>query len=285
MSPIEQNSVTTVEFPEKDESTGEVLCALLGPSCLDNVQSTALEIMRLFLAGSSVSVLENQLVEIDDPWGSSVEFYVESRPNSLVWIGLSAVKTKKLEAAEKKLFEILREASEKPLKFDYIQQIIRRERRQMKYFCEDSGRVFSNTIITDHVFAPRDGVSLRQNLETLGVYDHLEKWSEDDWRKFIKKWLVENKHVSILGRPSTKLAKKIEEDEKTRIANRKEELGEAGLKKLQEKLDAAKAENDREIPKEILGKFPVPDIDTIHFIKTGTARGALAKKLHGSEQS
>lgn len=37
--PLEKSIVDTVEFPENDESTGEILIGFLGPDCNDDLQS------------------------------------------------------------------------------------------------------------------------------------------------------------------------------------------------------------------------------------------------------
>lgn len=272
---MKESTIDTVEFPEKDESMGEISIGFLGPNCNDAKAMAALETLGTFLAGSSVSILENQLVEIKEPLASSVQFYVEERPNSLIWLQLTSVPTKKLAEVEKRLFEVLKKTVSEPIDLAYVQECLRRTKRQRKFSVESSGYYFSNPLITDFIFGERDGSTLK-SFENLNAFDELEKWTETDWRDFLRKWVADNEHVSILGKPSAKLAKKIEEDEKKRVAAQKAKFGEEGLKKLQEKLDKAKADNDREIPKEELGKFPVPGVESIHFIKTETARAGLA---------
>jgi Zn-dependent M16 (insulinase) family peptidase len=274
---LKESTIDTVEFPEKDESMGEISIGFLGPNCNDAKAMAALETLGTFLAGSSVSILENQLVEIKEPLASSVQFYVEERPNSLIWLQLTSVPTKKLAEVEKRLFEVLKKTVSEPIDLAYVQECLRRTKRQRKFSVESSGYYFSNPLITDFIFGERDGSTLK-SFETLSAFDELEKWTETDWRDFLCKWVADNEHVSILGKPSAKLAKKIEEDEKKRVAAQKAKFGEEGLKKLQEKLEKAKADNDREIPKEELGKFPVPGVESIHFIKTETARAGLAVK-------
>ncbi|KAA8906288.1 Metalloenzyme, LuxS/M16 peptidase-like protein [Sphaerosporella brunnea] len=275
---LKKSEVAVVEFPEKDESMGEVMVGLLGPNCMDPVAATAVDVMSMYLAGSSVSVLEKTLVDIDDPWCSAVRFYSEDRPNTVLWIQLTAVATEKLAQAEKKLWDVLKETVEKPLNMEYLTDLIHRDRRQTKFYAENTGHSFSTPIITDHLFGNRDGSQLKESLETLGSYDVLEKWSDQEWRDFMREWLVDNHHVSILGRPSAKLLKKMDEDEKKRIADRMKKLGPEGLKELEAKLQAAKAKNEKEIPPEVVGQFKVPDVDTIHFIKTTTVRAGLAAK-------
>ena len=196
---------------------------------------------------------------------------------TVLWIQMTAVPTEKLETAEKKLHEVLKKTVEEPLNMEYLTDLLHRDKRQTKFHSENSGHAYSTPIIADHLFGKRDGSNL-EDLRTLSEYDVLERWTDKQWRDLMRVSFVDNNHVSILGRPSAKLAKKLEEDEKKRVADRVEKLGPEGLKKLQEKLDAAKAENEKEIPAEIVGQFTIPDVDTIPFIKTTTVRAGLAKK-------
>lgn len=76
------------------------------------------------------------------------------------------------------------------------------------------------------------------------------------WRRY----LVDAPTITINGKPSAALAKKIEKAEKARIKAQKTALGEAGLKAKEEELRLAKAFNDRDIPKEVLDSFGVPDV-------------------------
>ncbi len=143
---------------------------------------------------------------------------------------------------------------------------------------ESSNSFFSDSIINDFLFGKRDGSTLR-DLATLQEYDKLEAWTDDQWREFLAHWISEPAHVSILGVPSEKLSKKLKDDEAARISAQKERLGEEGLKQLKKKLADAKAENDKEIPRELLEEFKVPGTESIHFIETITARSGLAREM------
>lgn len=83
----------------------------------------------------------------------------------------------------------------------------------------------------------------------------------------------------LVGKPSAAMVKRLEEDEKVRIAKQKEALGPEGLKKMEQELDAAKKEHDKEIPTEILKSFPVPSVKSIAWIpvqslqEVGTSSG------------
>jgi Zn-dependent M16 (insulinase) family peptidase len=216
---------------------------------------------------------------------SSVSVWWDARPKSVIWFQPNSVATEKLEFVEKRLFEILKEVASNPLNMDYMKDCVRRERRQLKFQAESSSEFFSTNVIHDFLFGRRGENSTFRDLKTLDEYDVLESWSDEQWRDFLRKWIVDAPHVSILGKPSKAKAEQLKADEVARLAARKEELGEEGLKALAKKLEDAKAKNDAPIPEGMIEAFPVPDVSTIHFIDTKTARSGLARKLGGGDQS
>lgn len=244
---------------------------------LNNLE-TAMNVLLTYLAESSVSLLVNTLVE-KEQLASGVYHQIDMRPDTVIWFTLSSVATEKLADVEKRFFEILRNAASKPLDMAYLKECLHRFKRQVKFTTESSNGIFADPIIEDHLFGNRDGSDLIDSLATLKVFDEADEWSDTDWRDFLKKWISDAHHVSILGVPSAKLSKKLKRDEKARVKAQQERLGEEGLKKLAKKLEEAKAENDKEIPKEILEKFEIPGTDSIHFFQTTTARSGLAKKM------
>jgi Zn-dependent M16 (insulinase) family peptidase len=275
--PLRESVVETVYFPEEDESVGEILVGMFGPSCNEPVLTAALNVLLTYLAGSSVSVLENVMVEKEEI-ASAISYWWDARPNTVIWLQPTGVATEKLEFVEKRLFELLKGIASKPLDMNYLMDCLRRERRQVKFQAEDSSSFFANNVIVDFLFGERDGSTLKY-LGTIKEYDTLEKWTENQWRDFLKRWISDAPHVSILGRPSKELAEKNKAKEEARIEARKKELGSDGLKKLKDRLEAAMAKNDIEIPASLLRKWPVPGVESIHFIESITARSGLAKSL------
>lgn len=237
-----------------------------------------MDVLLTYIAGSSVTLLENTLVE-KEQLCSAVYHYNETRPDEVIWFTLSSVATKKLADVEKRFFEVLRDAVSKPFDMAYIKDCILRFRRQVKYATEASHSIFHSSVIEDHLFGNRDGSDLYKALSNLDVFDVLLKWTDQQWRSFTKSWLADAHHVSILGVPSAELAKKLEADEKARVKAQKERLGEEGLKELAKKLEDAKAENDREVPSDLIERFEIPGTDSIHFISSTTARSGLARKM------
>ncbi|KFA73745.1 hypothetical protein S40288_07332 [Stachybotrys chartarum IBT 40288] len=276
-APLKESVVDVLEFPEEDESMGEILIGFFGPNCNDVLASSAVTILLTYLCGSSVSVLENILVEREE-LASSIQYWWDARPHSVIWLQPTGVATEKLGFVEKRLFELLKEVASNPFDLDYMRECIRRERRQVKYHAETSESFFATNIITDYLFGKRDGSTLRE-LERLDEYDVLEKWTDQEWRSFLSKWIADAHHVSILGKPSAKDANDLREAEKNRIAERKEELGAEGLAKWAERVRDAKEKNDRPIPAEVIDQWGVPNTDSIHFIESDTARVGRARAL------
>lgn len=278
---LKQSSRATVEFPEEDEETGEILISYFGPNLNSTIESAALNILLTYLAGSSASVLENVLVEREQ-LATAVFYSTEARPSTLIQISLSSVATEKLSEVETRFFELLGEIASKDFDLNYIKDCLRRERRQVKSASESSGSIFADAIIKDFLFGDRDGSTL-QDLETLREYDVLETWTDGQWQAFFKKWIADAPHVVILGRPSAALSSKLRDDERARVAAQKERLGEEGLRELRKRLAQAKSDNDREIPQDILKSFKVPDTSSIHFISTITARSGAARRMGAIE--
>lgn len=235
-----------------------------------------MDVLLRYVAGSSASVLDNTLVE-KEQLASAVFYSTELRPDMLIQFNLNSVSTEKLQAVEKRFFEVLEETASRPLDMKYLHECIGLSRRQIKFSAESSAQFFTSTIISDFLFGKRDGSTLETELSDLKAYDALETWTDDQWRGWLRTWFSEAKHVTVFGKPSSALAEKIKSDEKRRIAARRAELGESGLKQLANKLEQAKEENDRKIPDEILARFKVPSTESIHFIETTTARSGSAR--------
>lgn len=274
---LKESIIETVTFPEEDESSGEVLVAFFGPDCNDPLQTAALNVLLTYLAGSSISILENVMVEKEE-LASSIGYWWDARPNTVIWFQPAGVATDKLAYVEKRLFELLKEVSAKPIDMKYMLDCLYREKRQLKFQAESSGSFYATRVINDFLFGKRDGTTLK-DLGTIKEYDELENWTDQEWRAFLRKWISDAPHISLLGKPSKEKAETIKATEAVRLAKRKEELGPEGLQKLAKKLKAAIAKNDAEIPSSILQKWPVPGVESIHFIDSVSARSGLARKL------
>lgn len=70
----------------------------------------------------------------------------------------------------------------------------------------------------------------------------------------------------VIGKPSAEMADRLEQDEKQRIQDQRDQLGDEGLARVEKILENAIKDHDKEIPTEILTSFPVPDVKSISWI-------------------
>ena len=123
--PIAKTILETVQFPEEDESMGEVLVGYLGPSCNDHLSVAALGILLIYLCGSSISVLENTLVE-KESLCSMITYTVETRLDMAVWFTMNAVEAEKLQMVYQRLIDLLQETASNQLDMSYLNDCIKR---------------------------------------------------------------------------------------------------------------------------------------------------------------
>ncbi|EGD96692.1 zinc metalloprotease [Trichophyton tonsurans CBS 112818] len=275
-SPLQKSIVEKVEFPEDDESFGMIQIRFLGPDFKDRVLASALNVILLYLAGSSASILVHALVE-EEQVTSAVTYDTEERPHTEITFTLSNVATEELEAVERRFFEILKNAMEREIDMKYMHNCIQHHQRIWKFATETSNTSFTEAVITDFLFGERDGSTL-ETLGTLEEYKILEKWTDLEWRDYIKKWISNANHVSVLAIPSAKMATDVMEDEHKRIEERKAELGQEGLKSLADALEKAKRDHVEEPSTDLMSGFTIPGTDSIHFIQTATAKAGYALK-------
>ena len=164
-----------------------------------------------------------------------------------------------------------------------MRDCVKRERRRVKFEAESSSEYFADPIIKDFLFGHRDGSSLRADLENLKDFDILATWDDNEWRRWLRSWLAEAPHATILAKPSAKLSRQLKSEEKARVSAQKKELGSDGLKQLEERLAAARAENDAEIPAGLLERFQVPSPKSIRFINTITGGSGTARRTEVSD--
>lgn len=64
---LRENVLSTVTFPDQDESMGELFMSWLGPTLDDHITALAIQMVADYLTDSSVSVLQAKFVEQEDP--------------------------------------------------------------------------------------------------------------------------------------------------------------------------------------------------------------------------
>ncbi|CCM05163.1 uncharacterized protein FIBRA_07372 [Fibroporia radiculosa] len=266
--PISETIQDTVEFPEKDESVGELYLGFMGPPSNAFLERKALDILATYLTSSAVAPLNKEFVEIESPLCTYIYFGEDTRATYVdlpVYIG--SIPTEHLDTFDKRLKDSLQRIVEAGVDMERMTMIIDRDERQLRSKVETSkGDTFSGTVITDFLYGAEDGSELGPSMDEINQYAQLRKWSSKQWTDILRRYYIDPPCIVVRGKPSSAMADKLEQEEKARIAAQKDRLGPDGLAQAEKELEEAKQEHDREIPTDILTSFPVPDVKSISWI-------------------
>ncbi|KAF7347762.1 hypothetical protein MVEN_01533700 [Mycena venus] len=260
--PIKETIKDTIEFPEKDESVGELIISSLGPAPNQFLERKALDIIGTYLTSSAVAPLNKEYIEIDSPMCTYIYFGEDTRVTAIylpIYVG--SVPTELLDEFDSKLKASLRRIVSEGIDMERMAMVINRDERQ------------------------RTGPSSKASMDEINQFAEVRKWTSKQWTDLLQKYYIDSHSVVVRGKPSASLAKKLAADEKARIAAQVERLGPEGLKKAEKELEEAKAEHDKPIPTEILLDFAVPSVKSIAFIpvqslqEQGTGRAAPTKAI------
>ncbi|KAG6911895.1 hypothetical protein DXG01_000142 [Tephrocybe rancida] len=266
--PIEETIKKTVEFPEKDESMGEIILSFLGPPPNAFLERRAIEILGNYLSSSAVAPLNKEYVEIEQPLCGYIYFTEDTCATSVdlpIYIG--SVPTEHLETFDVNLRKSFQRIVEEGIDMKRMAMILNREERQLRSKLESAkGDSFSGSVITDVLYGAEDGSNLKESMNDIKQFADLRSWSSEAWTSLLQKYYIDTHPVIVLGKPSPALAESLEKVEKARIAQQVKDLGPEGLKKAEAELEDAKAKHDQPIPTEMLTSFPVPDVKSISWI-------------------
>lgn len=276
--PIPELIEHTVEFPEKDESTGELLIYYMGPRSDDLIGFKAIDTLSAYLTSSPTAPLNKEFVEIESPLCTFIYIGTESRAtlsNLTIYVG--SVPTQHLDTFDAKLHESLHRIVKEGIDLNRMRMVLDRDERQFRSKVEsDGGDAFSPTMIDDFLYGRLDGSQIEEALNEIKFYNTLRTWSSQQWADFIQKYFVAPNRVVVRGRPSAAVAERLEKEEKARTEKQKATLGPEGLAQRAKELEEAKAEHDKPIPTEVLKSFPLPDVKSISWIPVQSVQQAGA---------
>ncbi|GJN92120.1 hypothetical protein Rhopal_005150-T1 [Rhodotorula paludigena] len=268
-----------VEFPEKNEEVGELMISWIGVAHNDFLTDLALELLGVYLTDSAVSPLSKEFIEVDEPSCTDITFYASSDHPSVITAYLSSVPFAELDTLSTRFRDALSRVAKDGIDMDRMKSLLLRQKLQLYESMEtDASEVISQVVVTDGIWGAANGSDLKESLKVDSLYETLGGWSAAQWGDLLKKFHVDAPALTVVGKPSAALAKKIKEDAKALIEANKAKYGPEGLAKLQKEIEEAQAENDKPVPSEIIRQFDVPDVAGIEWIGVQTARsGGVAQ--------
>ncbi|EGW29905.1 uncharacterized protein SPAPADRAFT_57410 [Spathaspora passalidarum NRRL Y-27907] len=278
--PLQEVLIKEVEFPEIDESMGELLISWIGPNGNDTLVNSAIDMIGAYFTDSPISLFNKNLVEIEHPLATDIDYTTDDYFRTAINFTVNGVPTAKLAEVDTKIKDlILSQTKPENIDMKYLKQVINQQKLKFVSDTEKSPSLFSNIAILEFIYGNPDGTDLSKWTKDLQEYETMLNWTAEQWSELVKTYFVDNKSATILGKPSAKLNDLIKKQNKQLNKEIKEKYGKEGLQKLQEKLEAAQAKNDIPIPEELLTKFSKPDPSKVEFIKTKSYNAGYTKSI------
>lgn len=271
---LQKTTVKEVEFPDTDESMGEVLISWIGPLASEALLNVAIDLVGSYFSDSAISIINRALIEVDNPLATDVDYSTNDYVRTGIIFSFNGVPTESLHEVDDKVKDLIKFHSQiENFDLNYIRQLVKQQRLKYISKCEKSASTLSNIAIEEFIYGNVDGSDLSKWTKDLKEYDELADWTAEQWTAVIREQFVENHLATILGKPSASLADKLKEDNKKLSEDILAKYGADGLKNLGDQLQHAQEHNDREIPSNVLTQFGKPDPENISFIHTESYRG------------
>ncbi|XP_050051775.1 uncharacterized protein C05D11.1-like [Dermacentor andersoni] len=258
---------STVPYPCDDDDHGLVYVAFRGPPLKACEDIAALLVMQDYLTDTSVSPLQKLFVETEDPYCSMVKASFIENKESCFYFGFENVTKGKLRMIKSTLIKALSDIANgtTPLDMERMAVVIQRRRLRILNQVESSPHEsIANTVIMDFLYG--DTLEdLRNRVNQIPIFMSLLKKDKHFWVNLLKKYMVDNKAICVIGEPSPHLMGKMSDAESQRIQRQRETLGDEGLQKRAEALEKAIEANEKEPPKEMILAVEVPPVSTISF--------------------
>ncbi|CEO99316.1 unnamed protein product (mitochondrion) [Plasmodiophora brassicae] len=270
-----------VEFPTDDESMGSVHIAFHGPTWSALKEKTVLSLLWQYLTDSAVSPLQKALVECESPLCGDISHSLTELSTALSTVTFNDAPTETLLDIKPRMFAVLHDIVQGDFDLKRMRSLVGKALREYRASLEEHPHaVVSGKAI--EVFLYGDTLAdIENEFDAERIYGSLEHESTDFWLRFLKEFVLDSPHVTVIGKPSGSLSDTMQRVESERVAAQAGALGETGLKDCGRTLEEAEATNMVAAPHSVFKDFPVPDIDripsipikTIHNIAIDGSRG------------
>jgi len=266
--PLEENLIEKrVLFPTEDESVGTVSLGWRGPSVNAYYEIQAVKMLFNYLTVSPVAPLQRDLVEIDDPLCGDIDFSFFENKETAINLSADNVPKENLDEIKDKVLDIMNGIASGKEAFDLDRMIVQIHQSLLTEMnsVEDSPHdALAYIAIGDFLYSTESD-TMQNNVDKIKHLKNLKEEKTDFWISLMKKYLIGQKLVVVIGDPSEEKMETMGTDEKQRVKRQADELGEQGLAKKKKILDEAIAENSIEPPQELITRLKVPSTNSVTF--------------------
>ncbi|BGP44450.1 hypothetical protein JCM10450v2_000264 [Rhodotorula kratochvilovae] len=270
---LERDILKHVQYADSDESVGMVEISWVGPRAHDWHTNAAVNAMWGYLVGGDSSPAAKEFVDIPESFCSGIGSQPEFRDPGIITVMLSNVPAKHLDTLASRFLVFLKQQCLAPLDMSRMRYQLDQGRLGILETLEtDAASYVQGSVLQDILYGAEDGSQLSDVFNDIAMVKTLEKYTEDDWLDVLENWIVERHTVTIVARPSARLAREQAADTKAQVAANRARLGSAGLARAAAELDTAKKLNNHPAPQKLIESYQIPSLSSIGWIDVDTAR-------------
>ncbi|KAI4464378.1 presequence protease [Holotrichia oblita] len=265
--PVEKSENIIIKYPSDDESNGIFSVSWRGPSAVkDQYTLMSCSILLKYLTDFTVSPLQKEFVEINDPYASKVVYSLCENSESCLYFIFENVPNAKLPLIKKKLDEVLADiVKENDIDMERMRSIINRAKLESLSNMENNPHHAVAFMIIGHMLYGNTKEDLQQRINPLIDYEKMTKETKSYWVNLLDKYFVKNESISIEGYPSVEEQQRMAAEEKDRIEKQVQALDVEGLKQKSIELQNAIEYNERPPPDSMLTSVNIPSLKSINF--------------------
>ncbi|XP_043257873.1 uncharacterized protein C05D11.1-like [Colletes gigas] len=271
--PLTESVDLDVYYPCDDEDNGVVNVAWRGPSIISELYNfLGCSLFLKYLTDTSVSPLQKEFVEIDDPYASNIAFYYSEYSVSIMHLEFESVPKSKISFIKDQLLKALNDLHSKGIDMKRMSTVIHRRILETLSTLEDVPHDTVAQMLFKYVLYGSTKEDLDNRTNQIRTLKQLRTEPEVYWLNLLKRYFLDSPLIIVKGIPSLKKRQELSEKELKRVAKQREDLGEEGLQQKGKELEEALAKNSVPVPDEMLSSVPIPTTDLIsfHHIKSYT---------------
>ncbi|XP_054720900.1 uncharacterized protein C05D11.1-like [Uloborus diversus] len=264
---LPESVILNIDYPCDDDEYGLVLAGWRGPTANDYSQLISIQVLMDYFTDTSVSPLNREFVEIEDHLCNQVDYTVIENQVSCIYLHFSNVPVKKLPEVKEKLFSVFENVANgtEALDMERMRTVIKKKKLYILSHMENNPHdQLASCLIGDFLYGSTLE-DLKHRVQEIPTIENLLKEDAQFWLDLLQKYLIEGKHVIVLGSPSPTLSDSMAKTEKLRIEEQQKKLGPAGLKEKAKILKKAMETNEVSPPKAVIQSVSVPSVKSIKF--------------------
>ena len=251
-----------IEFPAKDEDNGRVSITWKGPSLNDLKSLEAHSILWVYMISTSVAPLIKSLVDIPEPYCSSITYSSEDYPTTLMTIIFKGVKAGKHESIREMTLQTMKDTFKEDIDMNRLRNQIKNSISNFSDKIENNpSELLAELVILDGLYGGENHSYMTAFTKIFDLLHDLKEQKQSFWKDILS-YYIEQPNVTINCIPSIQCMNDLEEKEKVRIKEQQNQLGADGMANCEKEINECIEFNEKNLDEvdDIIEKLSAPTI-------------------------